>query len=148
LHTNDAAGVIERLVDMGVPAYLAASALNGVISQRLVRRICPECDAPAVLTPPQAQMLGLPTDTPVRVGKGCGHCNGTGFLSRFAVYEYIIMDEEKRRRMSTEPAKFATDLRARQGLKKSATRALLDGKTTADEVIRALSRDNLVMGDE
>jgi len=143
LHTNDAAGVIERLTDMGIEPYLVAAALNGVISQRLVRRICRECSAPATLTPSQARLLRLPKETPVFAGKGCGHCNNTGFRSRFAVYEYIILDEIKRRQMSTQPVQFADELRQSQGLRSSAIRALTEGKTTAGEVIRALSRESL-----
>lgn len=141
LHTNDAAGVIERLSDMGIEPYLAAAALNGVISQRLVRRICRECSAPAKLTPRQARLLGLPPDANLREGAGCAHCNYTGFHSRFAIYEYILMDEKKRRRMSTNPAKFAARLRKQGGLRANAVRSLLAGFTTADEIIRALNRD-------
>ena len=143
LHTNDAAGVIERLTDMGIEPYLVAAALNGVISQRLVRRICRDCAEPAELTPSQARLLRLPVETPVFAGKGCGHCNNTGFRSRFAVYEYIIMNEDMRRQMSTEPTRFADELRKGQGLRESAVRALIDGNTTADEIIKALSRENL-----
>jgi len=143
LHTNDAAGVIERLLDMGIEPYLAAAALNGVISQRLVRRICWECSAPAVLSPRQARLLNLPGNTGVRQGKGCAHCNFTGLHSRFAVYEYIVMDENKRRKMSTSPAEFAAELRKNGGLRKNALRSLSDGRTTADEIIRILSHDSL-----
>jgi type IV pilus assembly protein PilB len=140
LHTNDAAGVIERLSDMEIEPYLAAAALNGVISQRLVRRICKECRVPAKLTPRQARILRLPIDTPVFSGEGCSFCNSTGFHSRFAVYEYIIMDEKKRRRMSTNPEKFAASIRKQNGLRENVLRSLLSGFTTADEVIRALNR--------
>jgi type IV pilus assembly protein PilB len=140
LHTNDAAGVIERLADMGIEPYLSAAALNGVISQRLVRRICKECTAPAALTPRQARILNLPLSTPVSEGTGCSFCNHTGFRSRFAVYEYILMDEKKRRRMTTNPAKFAASLRKKTLLRENALRSLLAGHTTAEEVIRALNR--------
>ncbi|MCL2386263.1 MAG: GspE/PulE family protein [Defluviitaleaceae bacterium] len=143
LHTNDAAGVIERLSDMGIEPYLAAAALNGVISQRLVRRICKECSAPTTLTPTQARLLNLPQDTQVYEGAGCAHCNLTGFRSRFAVYEYIIMNEKMRRHMSTNPAEFAAELRKRGGLRANAIRSLLKGFTTADEVIRALNHDGV-----
>jgi len=143
LHTNDAAGVIERLTDMGIEPYLVVAALNGIISQRLVRRICRDCAAPASLTPTQAHLLNLPPGTPVFAGRGCPHCNNTGYRSRLAVYEYIIIDEVTRRRIITHPAKYAADQRRKQGLRESATRALLNGHTTAEEVITALSRDNL-----
>jgi type IV pilus assembly protein PilB len=141
LHTNDAAGVIERLTDMGIEHYLAAAALNGVISQRLVRRICAECVVPVCLTPEQALLLELEPETPVFAGTGCGHCQQSGYKGRFAVYEYIIMNEKLRRRMSKDPARFAVKQRRKRGLRENAIHALLQGKTSADEVIRALHRD-------
>lgn len=141
LHTNDAAGVIERLQDMGIEPYLASSALNGVISQRLVRRICENCAEDTTLTPRQARILAVESDMPVRAGSGCAHCNSTGFRTRFAVYEYISMNENMRRHMSTNPAEFAAELRKRDGLRKNALRSLQAGYTTAEEVIRVLNRD-------
>ena len=138
LHTNDAAGVIERLLDMGIEPYLSASALNGVISQRLVRKICTSCIAPATLTPQQARLLGLPESTAVFEGKGCGNCSNIGYKGRFTIYEYIIMDEDMRREMSTRPYPFAAELRKSSTFKANAVRHLLAGNTTADEIIRAL----------
>jgi type IV pilus assembly protein PilB len=141
LHTNDAAGVTERLCDMGIEPYLTAAALNGVISQRLVRRICRECSTETVLSSRHAALLNLPPETRVRKGAGCPHCNNTGYHSRFAVYEYIILNEEMRIRLRTHPEDFAAEIRKRAGLRESAIRALLAGNTTADEVIRALNCD-------
>jgi len=141
LHTNDAAGVIERLSDMGIEPYFAAAALNGVISQRLVRRICCECSAETSLTPHAARILSIPPDTPVRHGTGCVHCNFTGFHTRFAIYEYIIMTEETRRQMVADPAGFAATIRKRDNLRKNAIRSLKAGFTTAEEIIRVLNRD-------
>ena len=143
LHTNDAAGVIERLADMGIEPYLTASALNGVISQRLVRRICADCAEQDKLSVNQARILGMEAGTPVMKGRGCGHCGFTGYRSRFAVYEYIIIDEKMRVRMSTAPARFAAHIRKKRGLRTTALRSMIEGKTTADEVIRVLSRDNI-----
>ncbi|MCL2225728.1 MAG: GspE/PulE family protein [Defluviitaleaceae bacterium] len=142
LHTNDAAGVIERLSDMGIEPYFAAAALNGVISQRLVRRICRECSAPTTISAHAARVLGVPPDTPVRHGTGCAHCNFTGFHSRFAIYEYITMHEETRRQMIANPAEFAATIRKRDNLRKNAIRSLKAGFTTAEEIIRVLNRDD------
>jgi len=138
LHTNDAAGVIERLSDMGIESYLAAAAINGIISQRLVRRICPDCIAPAKLTGHEAQCLELPADTPVYAGKGCGHCNSTGYKGRLAVYEYIIMTEQLRRRMSKYPARLAQHLRKTQRLMLNAAKNVQQGNTTASEALSVL----------
>jgi type IV pilus assembly protein PilB len=143
LHTNDAAGVIERLSDMGIEPYLTAAALNGVISQRLVRRVCRECSFEARLTPRQATLLNLPESTSVREGRGCPHCNHTGFHSRFAVYEYFLINENMRREISQRPNEFAAKIRRRNALRENAVRALLAGNTTAEEVIRALNCDGV-----
>jgi len=141
LHTNDAAGVIERLTDMGIEHYLAAAALNGIVSQRLVRRICPDCRASAELTAEQSVLLEIPPDTPVFEGTGCGHCRHTGYRSRFAVYEYVLMNESLRRDFAVDPMRFAMQIRKKRGLRKNALLALSEGRTTADEVIKALHRD-------
>jgi len=138
LHTNDAAGVIERLLEMGVEPYLAAAALNGIISQRLVRRICPDCSARSGLTGYEAQRLGLPEDTPVFAGTGCARCNNTGYKGRLAVYEYIIMDGQLRRRLSKYPARLAQHLRSSQGLTKNAAKNVQLGRTTAEEALKLL----------
>jgi type II secretory ATPase GspE/PulE/Tfp pilus assembly ATPase PilB-like protein len=141
LHTNDAAGVIERLTDMGIEHYLAAAALNGIISQRLVRKICPDCAVLTKLTAEQSVLLEIPPDTPVYEGRGCARCQQTRFRGRFAVYEYVIMNETLRRRFSVNPMRFAMTLRKERGLRKNAVQALTAGHTTADEVIKALHRD-------
>jgi len=138
LHTNDAAGVIERLSDMGIEPYLTAAALNGIISQRLVRRICPDCKIPAILTAHEASCLNLPAGTPVFTGKGCGRCNNTGYKGRLAIYEYIVMTEQIRRRMSKYPARLAQHLRKTSGLRLSATKNVQNGNTTATEALRLL----------
>ncbi|MCL2405687.1 MAG: GspE/PulE family protein [Defluviitaleaceae bacterium] len=138
LHTNDAAGVIERLMDMGIESYLAAAALNGIISQRLVRRICTACKTPAMLTSHEAHSLNLPADIPVWVGVGCGRCNNTGYKGRLAVYEYIIMDDQLRRRMSKYPARLAQYLRSIGGLKSNIAKNVQLGHTTASEALRLL----------
>jgi len=141
LHTNDAAGVVERLADMGVENFKIAAALNGVISQRLVRSICPDCRRPAALTPEQAALLSIDPATPVSIGSGCKNCHHTGFRGRFAIYEYFIVTEPDRRLLTDQPQAFTRAIRARKGLRKNALRALALGRTTAGEIIRALHRD-------
>jgi type IV pilus assembly protein PilB len=141
LHTNDAAGVIERFSDMGIEPYFVAAALNGVVSQRLVRRVCAECATQTTLSEHAAAILKLPPNTPVWHGTGCAHCNFTGYHSRFAIYEYIIMNEDSRRQMIASPADFAAKIRKRDNLRQNAVRALKMGYTTAEEIIRVLNRD-------
>jgi len=138
LHTNDAAGVIERLTDMGIEPYLAAAAINGIISQRLIRRVCPECKAPTNLTSHEASWLNLPHDTTVFEGAGCRHCNNTGYKGRMAVYEYIIVDDKLRRHMSSNPTRLSNHLRKTKGLRSNAAAKVQQGHTSAKEILRVL----------
>ena len=141
LHTNDAAGVIERLSDMGIESYLSAAALNGIIAQRLVRRICAECKAPAPLNKEVADILGLSPDTPIFAGRGCGKCNNTGYKGRIALYEYVIMDDQLKKRMSNSPARLASHLRKTKGLRDNAAKNVVLGNITAEEALRVLEGD-------
>ncbi|WP_422658544.1 type II secretion system ATPase GspE [Paenibacillus sp. EC2-1] len=98
LHTNDAISTISRLRDMGIEPYLIASSLLGVVAQRLVRKICTECRE--AYTPSEQEMIllrnyGLHTDRLYR-GKGCGHCNSTGFRGRIAIHEVMVIDDQLR----------------------------------------------------
>jgi len=138
LHTNDAAGVIERLMDMGIEPYLVATALNGIIAQRLARRICIDCKAPTKLTSSQAEILVLDPKIPVFAGIGCGHCNNTGYKGRMAVYEYIIINDEIRAQMSKKPAKLARKLRKKKGLRNNIAKNVELGNITAEEALRVL----------
>jgi len=138
IHTNDAAGVIERLIDMGIEPYLSASALCGVISQRLVRRICSGCIAPTQLTLQQANILGIPKDEKVFAGTGCYSCGNTGYKGRLAVYEHIILDDAMHRKMSETPYEFAVELRANSTFMANAVRHVLAGNTTVEEVLELL----------
>ncbi|HET9540357.1 MAG TPA: type II secretion system ATPase GspE, partial [Candidatus Limnocylindria bacterium] len=95
LHTNDAPGAITRLQDMGVEPYLVASVLEGVLAQRLVRRICQACRVPD--TPSQADLdaLGIRASLDVTLyrGKGCEDCRGTGYQGRTGIFELLVADE-------------------------------------------------------
>jgi len=133
LHTNDAAGVIERLMDMGIEPYLSAAALSGIISQRLARRICENCKVAVKATARQAQVFGLNADAIIYVGTGCASCANTGYKGRIAVYEYIVITDEMRREMSTSPYEFAAKLRAGDGFKRNVVRHLLAGNIAAGE---------------
>ena len=139
IHTNDAAGVVERLIDIGIPSYMVAAALSGVISQRLVRRICLECKSPALLDTHEAKILGISIKTPVYSGDGCSLCNFTGYKGRFAIYEYFLVDEPMRNSLSANPTKFVGDIREDKGLLKNAARRVAEGSTTAGEVIKLIS---------
>lgn len=110
LHTNDAIGAIPRLVDMGIEPFLLASSLKAVAAQRLVRRICDNCQIEEVITPKQTKVIEeifhsipgaevksykLEPDQPIKVfkGKGCDKCNNSGYKGRIAIYEVIDVDD-------------------------------------------------------
>ncbi|MDE1145885.1 MAG: GspE/PulE family protein [Azospirillaceae bacterium] len=97
LHTNDAAGAVPRLVDMGVDPYLLASTLNGVLAQRLVRTLCPSCRQPYALSADAAVALGLPAKmVTVYRAVGCAACNGTGYRGRMAIAEWLPVNDQVR----------------------------------------------------
>lgn len=102
LHTNDATGAITRLEDMGVADYLVADALVGVIAQRLVKRLCPECRRAGFTNQQEMQILGI--DKPINIYRpqGCQFCNGTGYKGRVAVHEIMYMNENMRNAVSRE----------------------------------------------
>ncbi|MBF0594376.1 MAG: Flp pilus assembly complex ATPase component TadA [Candidatus Omnitrophica bacterium] len=100
LHTNDAASAVTRLVDMGVEPYLVASSVQAFVAQRLVRVICPECrhedqDPLIEIRQDIVQSLDLSDPMSVRIykGRGCDHCNNTGYYGRTAIYEILLVDE-------------------------------------------------------
>lgn len=93
LHTNDAITSIVRLMDMGVEDFLLTSAINAVISQRLVRKLCDNCKTHKTIDTKNAKIFKLPYDTIVFEAVGCNTCGDSGYKGRFAVYEIIFMDE-------------------------------------------------------
>lgn len=98
LHTNDAVSSISRLADMGVPPYMIAVALMGVISQRLVRKLCPNCAQSYVPGEHELRYLGLPLNEKITFKKaqGCGLCNNSGYKGRIAVHEILLIDQGHR----------------------------------------------------
>ncbi len=96
LHTRDAAGTLFRLVDMGTPKYMVASSVQVVLAQRLLRRVCDSCSEPHTPTPQEIEWLeheGVHRDHwgTLQHGRGCSHCNGTGYQGRLGVYEMLEM---------------------------------------------------------
>jgi type IV pilus assembly protein PilB len=102
LHTNDAAGAITRLEDMGIPDYLVADALVGVIAQRLVKRLCPECKRRGRTNAKEMAILRI--DEPITIFRpqGCQFCGGTGYKGRIAVHEIMYMNENMRSAVARE----------------------------------------------
>jgi MSHA biogenesis protein MshE len=146
LHTNDAVSTALRLIDMGVAPYMVAASLRGVISQRLVRRICESCAEPVELTPAlkavvRAEVGDKADQLKFKRGRGCSHCNATGYLGRVGIFEYLEMDDALVEAMHTgDPMKFAAAARAQPGfqtLRRSAMILASHGITTMDQVVRA-----------
>jgi MSHA biogenesis protein MshE len=99
LHTRDAAGTLFRFVDMGVPRFMVASSVQAVVAQRLLRRVCESCSEPYSPTPQEIiwmEMEGLSPEqwNGLKSGRGCSHCNGTGYRGRMGVYEMLEMGRE------------------------------------------------------
>ncbi len=140
LHTNDAASAAPRLMDMNIEPYLLASTLRGVLGQRLVRRLCPDCRHRRAATPVEAMALGLPAGAEVFEPAGCPRCEGTGYRGRTGIFELLILDEKIRdlilaRRPSSEILEAARRAGMRT-LKEDGREKALSGLTSADEVIR------------
>ncbi|MBQ8449234.1 MAG: type II/IV secretion system protein [Clostridia bacterium] len=102
LHTNDAPGAITRLEDMGVADYLVADSLVGVIAQRLVKRLCPECRKKGKSNAKEMEILGIKEPISIYRPMGCQFCNGTGYKGRIAVHEIMFMNENMRAAVAKE----------------------------------------------
>ena len=144
LHTNDAPSAITRLRDMGVPAFLITATVEGILAQRLVRRICSECRTQFSPSDDLLMELQLPLNTARKYkfyyGKGCARCNNSGYKGRIGLYELMMMTDELRDGIAAEAS--ADDLRViarQQGmitLRESGLKLIFDGLTTIDEVVR------------
>lgn len=144
LHTNDAAGAITRLLDMGVESFLLSSTLLGVLAQRLVRVICPHCKGPTTPEQKLLRSMGVTAKetkgTQFFTGKGCEECRYTGFRGRTAIFEYLPVDEDIRReiteRSSTEKIKDVAFEKGLVTLRQDGWRKVTQGITTIQEVLR------------
>jgi general secretion pathway protein E/type IV pilus assembly protein PilB len=149
LHTNDAPSAVTRLIDIGVKPFLVASSTRGLMAQRLVRRVCKQCSAPA--TPTEAEMRSLGLDGPTTQGanfvkgKGCPNCNNTGYRGRFGIFEIFVIDDEARKLIYEKVPSSVLRARAREmgmrTLREDGVRKVLAGLTTSDEVIKATVGD-------
>ena len=148
LHTNDAPGAIVRLEEMGVEPFNISASVVGVLAQRLVRKVCPDCKAPTNADPDVLRRLGI-TDRDVRGatlmrGAGCARCGGTGYKGRMGIHELMVVDEPLR--VAIGSGKPATEIRdvalERSGMKTLRTDGIekaLQGVTTLEEVLAVTS---------
>jgi general secretion pathway protein E len=149
LHTNDAAGSITRLLDMGVDDYLLTSTINGILAQRLVRLLCPHCRQAYPALPELAEEMRLhrfSSDERITLYQavGCEQCGGTGYRGRAAIMEFLVVSDSLRRLvlkhadatvLQVEAQKEGMDTMYEDGLRKAVA-----GLTTIEEVLRVTTQ--------
>jgi len=150
LHTNDSAGAVSRLLDLGVEPYLVSSSLIAIIAQRLVRKVCPDCRKIAEPSPHELRELGLGEVKALNgakffVGEGCDKCFQTGYRGRTGIYEMMLINEDVRnliykRESAGTIKKYALDA-GLQTLRMDGARKVLAGITTISEVLRVTQAD-------
>ncbi len=150
VHTNDAAGAVTRLLDMGIEPYLAASSLIGVLAQRLVRTLCPQCKASFKPTPEDLREIGISREDAGSLtlyrAAGCDLCR-KGYFGRMGVFELLPVDDEVQRQVLAKVS--SSDIKQR-AVEKGMRTLLADGrdkaltgKTTIEEVLRVCQRDEI-----
>lgn len=150
VHTNDAVGTVDRLKDIGVEPYLISSALRGVISQRLVRRICPKCRKPYTPTAEELDTLGLKAadDLVFYKGEGCPNCFDTGYRGRIAVFEMLPITRKVRTMIAdgSSRAQIEEELKSPEAgfvsLRENALRLVKEGITTSSEITRVINEED------
>ncbi len=144
LHTNDAAGAITRLIDMGVEPFLISSSLVGVLGQRLIRRVCPQCKTAFDPTDDDLKLLGLERrevgENKFFYGKGCSNCNNTGYKGRKSITELLMMHPKINDLiLKTSPTVVIRDKARELGMRtmrEDGVRSILNGETTMEEVLK------------
>lgn len=151
LHTNDAIGAINRLVDMGVEPFLVSSAVRAFLGQRLVRSLCFKCRKPAQYSKEQLASCGFSNPTGKTIytasGEGCTVCRGTGYHGRLAIYEIAVVTGPLQDLIAQKASSSALLRQARQdgfiSMREYGWRKVLEGVTTLEEVMRVTSEDFL-----
>ena len=146
LHTNDAAGGISRLLDIGIEPYLLASSVEVFVAQRLIRMICPDCKyedtevSDEIKDLVAGEMKVSSSEVKIFRGRGCPKCNSTGFFGRNAIYEVVLVDEPIKelimRKASSDEIKRSAKSRGMQTLRQDGWRKVLLGETTPEEIIK------------
>jgi type IV pilus assembly protein PilB len=144
LHTNDAAGAVMRFVHMNVAPYMVASTLEGVLGQRLLRTCCKDCKEAYNPDEETLDRISLTADQiggrPFYFGKGCKTCNGTGYKGRKGIFEYLRISNPIRELINNRAPTLIIREKARElgmrTMREDGVRAILDGYTTVDEVLR------------
>jgi type II secretory ATPase GspE/PulE/Tfp pilus assembly ATPase PilB-like protein len=150
LHTNDSAGAVTRLLDMGVEAFLISSSLEGVLAQRLVRRTCPGCRVPysvsAAVRSRMENLGGRRIEGEFFHGVGCEECRGTGYRGRIGIFELLSVNSELRELILQKKSSAEIKAAAQKTMitmHQDAVQKASDGLTTLDEILRVSSGDLL-----
>ncbi|MBQ9492351.1 MAG: type II/IV secretion system protein [Oscillibacter sp.] len=149
IHTNDAVGAIDRLRDIGAEPYVISAALRGVISQRLVRRVCPHCRKAYVPDENELRQLGLSGKKDLRFyhGTGCPECFNTGYRGRIAVFEMLLITPRVRTLIYEQRGRNAIEEELKRpesgfvSMLENGVRLVLEGVTSSDEVLRVVNED-------
>ncbi|HMP90006.1 MAG TPA: ATPase, T2SS/T4P/T4SS family [Kiritimatiellia bacterium] len=155
LHTNDAAGAVTRLIDMGIEPFLVASSVEGLVAQRLVRRLCPACKKPRTVDHTFLASVGFPIERlaegTIYEPAGCEECRGTGFRGRTGVYELIVINDNLRplivARASSNEIKASALRDGMHTLRDDGWNKVLAGVTTIEEVLRVTEEDEALSGE-
>jgi type IV pilus assembly protein PilB len=144
LHTNDAPSAIARLLDLGLEPFLVTATIEGIVAQRLVRKICPSCKTE--YTPAEEQLMELAlrnedvAGKKFYYGKGCNNCNNTGYKGRLGLYEIMMLDDDLRdmiiQHASTQVLRMEGKKRGMRTLRHAGLLSIYDGITTIEEVVR------------
>jgi type II secretory ATPase GspE/PulE/Tfp pilus assembly ATPase PilB-like protein len=148
LHTNDATGAVTRLLDMGIEAFLLASSLEGVLAQRLVRRLCPACRIESPVAPVMRQKIEALSNRPIEgvfyTGRGCEECRNTGYRGRIGIFELLSLTPELKEMILQKRSNAELKATAQKGMMtmhQDALQKAADGMTSIEEILRVSSGD-------
>lgn len=140
IHTNDAASTATRLIDMGIPSYMVASSLVGLVAQRLVKLLCPRCKKEITTTAEDMAALGIDKPATIYEPGGCEDCNNTGYKGRSAIYEIIVCDQKIKQMISdgatADEINVVAKAHGTKMLRDNAADLVLKGRTTMSELLR------------
>ena len=144
LHTNDAAGAVTRLIDMGIEPFLISSTMIGVLAQRLIRRVCTKCREEYIPSDEELQMLGVTREEinnrPFFKGRGCDYCNNSGYKGRVGIFELLLVSPAIQALVNErKPTQFIKEQAMKEGMvtmRQDGIKQILDGITTAKEVLQ------------
>ena len=144
LHTNDSAGAVTRLIDMGIEPFLISSTMIGVLAQRLIRRICTKCRFEYTPDDEELRLLGVTREQignrPFYKGRGCEHCNNSGFKGRVGIFELLLVSPEIKALVNArKPTQYIKEQAMKEGMvtmRQDGIQQILDGITTAKEVLQ------------